>query len=77
MAGAIMAMLAKPKGGASEPDGDEEVAPESKPGGSSAKKLALLAVQAMKDGDDEAAADALVGAMKACATESEAGEYEG
>lgn len=63
-------MLAKPKGSAMpvSDDAGDEPAPESKPGGSSAKKLALLAVQAIKDGDDDAAADALVGVAKACMT---------
>lgn len=73
MAGVTIAMLAKPKGLSSSmgPEGgeeEEEAPPSSKPGGGSARKLAMLAIQAIKDGDDEAAADALVGAMQACSS---------
>lgn len=69
MAGVTIAMLApkKPGMGSPEPDGDEVPVSKPAPGGS-AKKLALMAIQAIKDGDDDAAADALVGAMKACSS---------
>jgi hypothetical protein len=67
-------MLApKPKVGADEPDGDEEAAPKS--GGGSEDKLFRLAVQAIADGDEDAAVDALRGAVEACVKKSEAGEY--
>jgi hypothetical protein len=67
--GISIAMLAPKKGVSS----DEEEAPTEKPKasmGGSAKRLAMLAVQAIKDGDDEAAADALVGMAKACGSSS-------
>jgi hypothetical protein len=61
--GLSIALLAPKKGAPS----DEEEAPPSESGESgSAKKFAMLAVQAIKDGDDDAAADALVNMGKAC-----------
>lgn len=62
--GLSIALLAPKKGPASK----EEEAPDSAPSdsGGSAKKFAMLAVQAIKDGDDDAAADALVSMGKAC-----------
>lgn len=68
---AILAMLAKPKG---PPAGDEEEAPASS-GGGSEDSLFRLAVQAIADGDEDAAVDALRGAVEACVKKSEAGEY--
>ena len=72
MAGAsgFMALLAKPKGSVEEPD--EEEAPSGE--GGSARKLAALAVQAIRDGDDDAATDALVGAIRACMSEEDDAE---
>lgn len=63
----ILAMLAPKRSGmgAMAPD-DDEAPPSSNAGGGSAKKLAMMAVQAIKDGDDDTAADALVAMAKAC-----------
>lgn len=72
MAGVTIAMLAPKKPGAGmEEESEEEAPPSSKPGGEGVRKLAMLAVQAIKDGDDEAAADALVAAMQSCASSAE------
>ena len=62
--GLSIALLAPKKGASS----DEEEVPVSKSSvdTGSEKKFAMLAVQAIKDGDDDAAADALVSMVKAC-----------
>ena len=79
MSAALLAMLAPKKPSASfgkpsiESESSDE-APESKPSGG-AKKLFMLAIQAMKDGDDDAAADAFEGAVRACSSAEESGEY--
>lgn len=62
----ILAMLAPKRSGMGAMAPDDEAPPSSNAGGGSAKKLAMLAVQAIKDGDDDAAADAFVGMAKAC-----------
>lgn len=72
MAGGLtIAMLAKPKPGMESEDEGDEAPPSSKPGGSSAKKLVRLAVEAIADGDTDAATDALLGAIQACGGEME------
>jgi len=68
----LLAILGKgmpPKGGGPMPDDEEaeESAPASEKGeGSDAKEYAKLVVSAIKDGDDEGAADALVSLVRCC-----------
>ncbi len=69
---ALLALMAKPKGLAAD---DEEAPPSEKSEGGSEDKLFRLAIQAIKDGDEDAAVEALRGAVEACVKKSEAGEY--
>lgn len=76
MAGITIAMLAKPKpgmksSGPSDDDEDDVSPPSSKPAGASSKKLFKLFADAFRDGDDDAAFDALKGVIDACGMESE------
>ena len=68
-------MLAAPKGKPSAPAA-EKPTPEADESEGSEKELFRLAVQAIKDGDDEGAADALEAAVKACVGKAEDGGYE-
>lgn len=74
MAG-LLSMLKKPKAATSmAPVSEEEAAPDDESGGSE-KELARLAVQAIKAGDEDAAVDALIEAIRACVNKEDAGEY--
>lgn len=66
MAADILAMLAPKRSSMGSMSPDDDAPPPSSDAGGGAKKLATIAVQAMKDGDDDAAADALVAMAKAC-----------
>ncbi len=71
----LLAILGKgspSKGGGSmppPPDSEEEMSPDSESSedeGGDAKEYAKLVVSAIKDGDDEGAADALVSLVRCC-----------
>ena len=68
----LLAILGKgspSKGGGPMPDDEEaeESAPASEKGeGGDAKEYAKLVISALKDGDEETAADALVSLVKCC-----------
>lgn len=68
----LLAILGKgppPKGGGLKPDEADEPMPDSESSegeGGEAKEYAKLVVSAIKDGDDDGAADALVSLVRCC-----------